>query len=136
VLIIEDDEDDVFLFKRAINRARGSLSRDVECEIVRNGLDALYLVSQEDLTERLPDALVLDLNMPRLNGIEFLRSLRQSLLLKDVPVFVLTTTTAADIHAEAMAAGANRIYVKPNNADALAVMAQEILGTTCRACGR
>lgn len=136
VLIIEDDEDDVFLLKRAIDRARRSLARGIECEHVNNGLDALYWVSREDLTDRLPDALVLDLNMPRLNGIEFLRSLRQSLLLKDLPVFVLTTTTASAIHKQAMEAGANRIYVKPNDADALATIAQEIVGSACGACGR
>ncbi|MGA8170359.1 MAG: response regulator, partial [Methylocystis sp.] len=68
------------------------------------GLDALYLVSRQDLTERLPDALVLDLNMPRLDGIKFLKSLRQALLLEALPVFVLTTTTATSIHDEAMRA--------------------------------
>jgi two-component system, chemotaxis family, chemotaxis protein CheY len=134
VLIIEDDPDDVFLLKRAIDRARRLLSCSVECEHVDNGLDALYLVSREDLTDRLPDALVLDLNMPRLNGIEFLHALRQSLLLKDVPVFVLTTTTADAIHAQALEAGANSIYVKPNDAEALAAIAREILGSACNAC--
>lgn len=124
------------MLKRAIERARGALALRVECEQVDNGLEALFLVSQEDLTDRLPDALILDLNMPRLNGIEFLRSLRQSLLLKDVPVFVLTTTTASAIHKQAIEAGANRVYVKPNDADAFAAIAHEILGSACRACAR
>ena len=131
VLIVEDDDDDVFLLKRALDRARRSLNRDIECEQVDNGLDALFLVSREDLTEKLPDALVLDLNMPRLDGIKFLRSLRQSLLLKELPVFVLTTTTASSIHSEAMQAGADRVFVKPNDADTLAAIAAEIVRTTC-----
>jgi len=131
VLIIEDDEDDIFLLKKALARARVALACDIEWEEVGNGLDALYLVSREDLTEKLPDALVLDLNMPRLNGIEFLRSLRQSLALKDVPVFVLTTTTTPAIHREALEAGASHVYVKPNNPEALAAIAWEIVAASC-----
>jgi CheY-like chemotaxis protein len=84
ILIIEDDQDDVFLFKRALDRVQRILKCGIETEHVDNGLDALFLVSREDLTDKLPDALVLDLNMPRLDGIKFLRSLRKSLLLKDL----------------------------------------------------
>ncbi|HXY59374.1 MAG TPA: response regulator [Methylocystis sp.] len=132
MLIIEDDQDDVFLIKRAFSRAREALACDMEWEEVGNGLDALFLVSREDLTEKLPDALVLDLNMPRLNGLEFLRSLRQSFALKDVPVYVLTTTTAPAIHREALEAGASRVYVKPNSPEALAAIAWEIVAASCR----
>ncbi len=61
----------------------------------------------------LPDVLVLDLNMPRLNGIEFLRSLRNSLVLWDLPVFVLTTSGDPAIHEEALQAGADQVFAKP-----------------------
>lgn len=127
VLIIEDDQDDVFLFKRALGKARRVLGQEIETEHVDNGLEALFLVSREDLTDKLPDALVLDLNMPRLDGIKFLRSLRQSLLLKDLPVFVLTTTTVTSIHEEAMQAGADKVYVKPNDVKTLEAIALEIV---------
>ncbi len=128
VLIIEDDPDDVFLFKRALNEVRSILKQDIKAEVVENGLDGLFLVSLEDLTSKLPDAVVLDLNMPRLDGIKFLRSLRNSLLLKDLPVFVLTTTSATSIHEEALLAGADRVFVKPNDSEALVVVALEIIG--------
>ncbi|MGC1864236.1 MAG: chemotaxis protein CheB [Methylocystis sp.] len=131
VLIVEDDQDDVFLFKRALDGARSILDCDIETEEIDNGLDALCLVSRQDLTEKLPDVLVLDLNMPRLDGIRFLKSLRQSLLLKDLPVFVLTTTTATSIHEEAMRAGADRVYVKPNDAQALLSIALDMVGAGC-----
>ena len=116
-MIIEDDQDDVFLLNRAFEDVRRILRRDIKTEHIENGLDALYLVSRQDLTESLPDILVLDLNMPKLDGIKFLMSLRQSLFLKDLPVFVLTTTTARSIHEEAMRAGADRVYVKPDDAN-------------------
>jgi two-component system chemotaxis response regulator CheY len=130
ILIIEDDLDDVFLLKRALDGASRSLNRKIESEHVDNGLDALYLISMEDLTERLPDALILDLNMPRLDGLKFLKSLRQSLLLKDIPVFVLTTTSAPSIHAEALRAGTDEVFVKPNDAATLQAIATEIATAT------
>jgi two-component system chemotaxis response regulator CheY len=127
VLLIEDDPDDVFLFTRALERVRLAVGRDIVCEQVCNGLDAIFLVSRQDLMDKLPDVLVLDLNMPRLDGIKFLRSLRQSLLLKDLRVFVLTTSTESSIHAEALQAGADKVFVKPDNAEALLAITQEIV---------
>ena len=131
VLIIEDDQDDVFLLNRAFEDVRRILRRDIKTEHIENGLDALYLVSRQDLTESLPDMLVLDLNMPKLDGIKFLMSLRQSLFLKDLPVFVLTTTTARSIHEEAMRAGADKVYVKPNDANSLLSIALDMVGAGC-----
>ena len=134
-LIVEDDQDDVFLLNRAFDDVRRILRRDIKTEHIENGLEALYLVSRQDLTENLPDILVLDLNMPKLDGIKFLRSLRQSLVLKDLPVYVLTTTTAKSIHEEAMNAGADRVYVKPDDAKALLSIALEMVGAGC-GCGQ
>jgi len=71
ILIIEDDPDDVFLFKRAVDRARLILSCEIVCEQVSNRPDAIFLVTREDLMAKLPDALVLDLNMPRFDGCSF-----------------------------------------------------------------
>jgi CheY-like chemotaxis protein len=131
LLLIEDDEDDVFLLERAIDCVRDNLKLDIQYEHVENGLEGLYLVSKDDLTDRLPDAVVLDLNMPRLGGVKFLKALRQSFLLKDLPIFVLTTTTSTTIHEEAIRAGANKVYVKPDDADALVAIAGEIVAATC-----
>ncbi len=131
LLLIEDDEDDLFLLERAIDCVRDNLKVEVEYEHVENGLEGLYLVSKDDLTDKLPDAVVLDLNMPRLGGVKFLKALRQSFLLKDLPIFVLTTTTSSTIHEEAIRAGANKVYVKPDDADALVAIAAEIVAAIC-----
>ena len=127
-MIIDDDRDDVFLLNRALDDARRILKCDIQTEHIENGLDALYLVSRQDLTGKLPDVLVLDLSMPRLDGIKFLKSLRQSLLLTDVLVLVLTTTTATSMHEEAIRAGADKVYVKPNDSKALLSIALDIVG--------
>jgi two-component system chemotaxis response regulator CheY len=131
LVVIENDEDDVFLLERALDRVRDKLKVDIECKHVENGLEGLFLVSMNDLTDSLPDALVLDLNMPRLGGLDFLKTLRENFKLKDLPVFVLTTTSAKTIHEQAMQAGADKVFVKPNDADALVAIAQEIVGASC-----
>jgi CheY-like chemotaxis protein len=126
-MLIEDDPDDVFLFERALDRAKVGLRQEVALERVGNGLDAAYRVSVEDLTNSLPDVLVLDLNMPRLNGMKFLHALRATLELSQLPVFVLTTSTARPVHDEAMRAGADKVFVKPDSADDLSAIAAEIV---------
>ena len=126
-MLIEDDPDDVFLFERALDRAKVGLRQEVALERVGNGLDAAYRVSVEDLTNSLPDVLVLDLNMPRLNGMKFLHALRATLELSQLPVFVLTTSTARPVHDEALRAGADKVFVKPDSADDLSAIAAEIV---------
>lgn len=135
VLIIEDDQDDAFLLKRALEGAQRILNRDIETRHVDNGLDAIFLVSKQMATDKLPDVLVLDLNMPLVDGYGFLRCLRKSLLLKNLPVFVLTTSNATSAHEQAMRAGADKVFVKPNNANALLSIALEIVGATNRESG-
>lgn len=126
-MLIEDDPDDVFLFERALDNVKSGLLPEIALERAGDGLEAAYRVSIEDLTNRLPDVLVLDLNMPRLNGVKFLRTLRATLELSDLPVFVLTTSTAQPVHDEALRAGADKVYVKPDSADALSAIAAEIV---------
>ena len=127
VVLIEDDPDDVFLFRRALEGVRLAAEREIALEHVDNGLDALYFVSNRDLTGRMPDVLVLDINMPRLDGVKFLRTTRELFLLRDIPIFVLTTSSESAVHAEAMRAGADKVFVKPDSAAALLIIAQEIV---------
>jgi CheY-like chemotaxis protein len=127
VLIIEDDPDDVFLFTRALERAKIILNREIAWQHVGSGLDAILLVAQQDNMGLLPHVLVLDINMPRFDGLQFLRSLRNSLELKDLPVFVLTTSSEAAIHEQAARAGADKVFVKPNDPESLLEIALEIV---------
>jgi two-component system chemotaxis response regulator CheY len=126
-MLIEDDPDDVFLFERALDRVKAGLRQEAALEYSADGLDATYRVAIEDLTNRLPDVLVLDLNMPRLDGVKFLRALRGTLELNELPVFVLTTSTERPVHEEALRAGADKIFVKPDSAEAMSAIATEIV---------
>ena len=91
ILLVEDDEVDVMNVQRAFkkNRIINPLY------VAGNGLEALAMLRGERGGEKLaptPRIIMLDLNMPRMNGIEFLKELRKDPELKPISVFVLTTS--------------------------------------------
>ena len=83
VLLIEDDRIEVLKLKRAISNEYDNYS----LSLASNGNEALQL-----LENNLPDMILLDLNMPDTNGIEFLSILKNNEDLKHIPVIVLTTS--------------------------------------------
>lgn len=85
ILVIEDDMVDIMTIKRVVKQLEITNPLHVE----NNGEEALhYLLNAEEL----PGLILLDLNMPKMNGIEFLNELRKINLLKNIPVVVLTTS--------------------------------------------
>ena len=94
ILLVEDDQVDCMIIKRALEEVK----IDNRLDMVSNGEEALaYLLSIEN---DLPGVILLDLNMPRMNGIEFLKNVKTHAGLKKVPVIVLTTSrTEQDINA-------------------------------------
>jgi CheY-like chemotaxis protein len=108
ILLVEDDEIDVKNVQRAFrkNNILNPLS------LARNGEEALEMLrSGEVPTERL--LILLDLNMPRMNGIEFLRHLRSDAALKLIPVVVLTTSNDERDRVEAYSLAVAGYVVKP-----------------------
>lgn len=90
ILLVEDDEVDVMNMERAFKKNR--ISNPLY--VANNGIEALEMLRREG-GERLnpfPKIILLDLNMPRMNGIEFLQRLRADPELKPLPVIVLTTS--------------------------------------------
>ena len=86
ILLVEDDHVDVMTVKRALKDIRISNKLD----IAGNGEEALvFLRNQENES---PCIILLDLNMPRMNGIEFLRVARKEGILRRIPVVVMTTS--------------------------------------------
>jgi len=87
LVLVEDDEVDVMNVRRALDRAHVTNP----LWVANNGLEALELLRSGTVPHdrRL---VLLDLNMPRMNGIEFLRALRADPVLRSTPVVVLTTS--------------------------------------------
>jgi len=92
VLLVEDDEVDVMNVQRAFKRHR----IDNPLYVANNGLDALNMLRGNDSTAvpRHRRLVLLDINMPKMNGLEFLQELRRDESLKSTPVVVLTTSDA------------------------------------------
>ncbi|MEZ7495995.1 response regulator [Leeuwenhoekiella aequorea] len=85
ILLIEDDRIEVMKLKRVLSK--NNLKHDlVEA---RNGEEALKILEDRS---NLPDIILLDLNMPKIDGIEFLKVLKKEPLLKYIPTIVLTTS--------------------------------------------
>ncbi len=127
ILIVEDDQDDAFLLKRALSSA--ARERNIQLRIVHrvNGMDALGAVARDDLTNAMPQVIVVDLNMPLVDGGRFLTVLRNDFDMGDVPAVVLTTATEKYVHDKAMAEGADAVFSKPNGQNELLVIARKIL---------
>jgi len=87
ILLVEDDQVDVMNVKRAFERNK--ITNPLF--IAGDGIEALEML-RNDSVPRSRRMILLDLNMPRMNGIEFLRSLRQDPALQHTPVVVLTTS--------------------------------------------
>lgn len=88
VLLVDDDEVDVMGVKRAFTSAR--IANPVV--VARDGLEALEKLRANEIPR--PYVILLDLNMPRMNGIEFLDVIRADENFRDSVVFVLTTSRA------------------------------------------
>jgi len=87
ILLVEDDYVDVMTVKRAL----GEINLQNDLVVAENGEQALdYL---EDPSNERPGIILLDLNMPRMNGIEFLQIVKQHEQHKIIPVIVLTTSS-------------------------------------------
>ncbi|MFV8326349.1 response regulator [Flavobacterium sp. ZS1P14] len=86
ILLVEDDEVDVMNVKRAFskNNIKNPLF------VAGNGVEALEML--DDKIIPLPKIIILDINMPKMNGIEFLKVLRENERLKNISVFVMTTS--------------------------------------------
>ena len=92
ILLVEDDEGDVLLTKKALTNGKiyNSLS------ITRDGVEAMAFLHKEGkhAGAARPDLILLDLNMPRMDGRETLAKIKQDENLRSIPVVILTTSDA------------------------------------------
>jgi len=111
VLLIEDNEGDILLTRKAI----GMCNLDTEIHVAKNGREGLeFLYKVKDNADMpTPDLVLLDLNMPELNGIEVLKEVKKSVELKKIPVIVLTTSTSDTDIIQSYNLNANSYISKP-----------------------
>ena len=97
ILLIDDDSDERIIFQDTIN----SLNADCLFSYAESADDA-----REQLKFVIPDVIFLDHNMPRKNGLAFLREIRESELYSHVPIIFYTTGLTPELSRQAMNAGA------------------------------
>ena len=92
ILLVEDDEVDIMTVKRAFKK--GNITNPLY--LAGNGIEALALLrgnpGEPSLIPAERRLILLDLNMPKMNGIEFLQELRSDPTIRHIPVVVLTTS--------------------------------------------
>lgn len=123
LLLADDDPDDRFLILRALRRSRP----EIKVATVRDGVELLaYLRALGRFGRVLPRVVLLDLNMPRLDGREVLREIAADPLLRTLPVVVLSTSTEIEEQQRALALGAAAFVSKPAEFSRLAEALREI----------
>ncbi|OHB61157.1 MAG: two-component system response regulator [Planctomycetes bacterium RBG_13_46_10] len=107
ILLVEDDVVDILTVKRALKR----LQIDNALVHLKDGEDAMKYL--QDKTNVEPCIIILDLNVPKLNGLELLKIIKADERLKSIPVVVLTTSEDSRDIEESFGMGAAGYVVKP-----------------------
>jgi len=108
ILLVEDNPDDELLTLRAIKKA----GLPIEVTVVRDGAAALSVL-ESTTRENLPDLLLLDLKLPKVNGLEVLRQMRAHDATKVLPVVVFTSSNEEQDIKETYALNGNSYIRKP-----------------------
>lgn len=108
ILLVDDDEVDVMTVKRAF--ARANISNPIF--VATNGIEALEMLRKDAIPAKRR-LILLDINMPKMNGIEFLRELRADTDLQHATVVALTTSNADRDRLEAYKLNVAGYLLKP-----------------------
>lgn len=110
ILLVEDNSQDIFFFQHALRKV--SLRADLV--VCRDGDETQKLLEERMEAGRLGiDLVLLDLNLPRVHGLEVLRWIRQHDMLRTIPVLVMTTSDDPQVIDEVYRSGGNCFIHKP-----------------------
>ena len=110
ILLVEDDQLDVIDMKRTLEKMH-ILNNMV---VAKNGEDALRILNdRERSAEANPDIVLIDINMPKMNGLEFLSTIRKMDEWKDLKCFIITTSDEKVDRTAAKELGISGYIVKP-----------------------
>jgi len=128
ILLAEDNPADVYLIRAALEEH----GIDLPVQVAADGREVLEVIyPQEALAEAELSLIILDLNLPRHDGIEILQQLRETEALARVPVVVLTSSDSPRDRIAASELGATRFLRKPSNLEqflSLGAVFKEVLG--------
>ncbi|WP_171047954.1 response regulator [Pedobacter xixiisoli] len=108
ILIAEDDPDDALMLKDAFSEINQNA-----ITFLNNGKLLIEHIQKLLITKKLPNLILIDLNMPVLDGRGVIKELRKSAETKDIPLVVLSTSKNRDDIDSVLALGANEFFTKP-----------------------
>jgi CheY-like chemotaxis protein len=120
ILIADDDEDDRLLLSEAF----AATGNDIKLAFAENGLEVLESLKENKVS---PKVILLDLNMPRKNGMQVLQELKGNPDYRSIPVIIFSTSEVQEQIKECYQLGASTFIVKPGNFAALVSIAQMII---------
>jgi len=120
-LLIDDDQDDQEIFLMCFH----TVDESVNCITANNGREAIDMLTAN--TGYIPAYIFLDVNMPKMNGIECLKELKKIKRLDSTKIFMYSTTSESAISVECLKLGADEFVVKPNKASELRKKLETVL---------
>lgn len=124
VLLVEDNPGDVRLTREALKEGK----IDINLQVAQDGEEALAFLHRrgKHARARRPDLILLDLNMPKMDGREVLAAIKQDSSLKTIPVVVLTTSKAEEDILKTYELNANCYITKPVDFERFIEIVKEI----------
>jgi PAS domain S-box-containing protein len=119
LLVVEDNEANALVLSDCLSH------RGYGVSVARSGFEALQLVQQ-----RPPDVVLMDIQMPGMDGLETIRRLREDERLERMPILAVTALAMPGDRERCLSAGANGYLTKPMDLDALARTLEDLLGAT------
>jgi CheY-like chemotaxis protein len=127
ILIADDDSDDHYFITEAIRQEQ----ENAVISSVYNGQELLdYLLKRgahAASADQLPDFVLLDINMPKINGLEALKELRKHALPGNIKFFILSTSQSSDDIRHSFALDVEGFYTKPNTMPRLKLIVKQII---------
>lgn len=110
ILIVDDSDDDIMLFHEAFER----IDPLIQCAVASDGREALEKLEEMEKAGKLPKLILMDLNMPIMDGCTAVRKIRKRLSLLELTVVIFTSSELLEDAQNAYAAGANACVRKPD----------------------
>ena len=120
ILLIEDDSDDIELLQEALKNHAIAF----EMEVIKDGKVALDHIR---VGNAAPEIVILDLNLPKVHGKELILEIKAQALFKNIPLLVLTTSSAKEDVDYAYKYGANKYLIKPTTMERIREMVETIV---------
>jgi CheY-like chemotaxis protein len=121
ILCVEDNEDNLYMLQRRLTRA------GFEVKVAMNGAQSVQWAKT-----LLPDLIVMDLNLPGLDGFEATRQLKSQPETKHIPIIVLSAHDREKNREKALAAGCDEFETKPTDFEALVRKIHSLLGQSAK----